>query len=390
MPNRILNPPLVSVVVLNYNGLRYMAKCITSILAGNYPYFELIIVDNASTDNSMDLLRNFHDERIQIIQSGSNIGFAAGNNLGYRYASGKYVVILNNDTVVDPNWLQSLVSLMESDPKIGVTQSKLFAMDGKLIDSTGDFMDHFGYPIARAQGLPDSGEYCEVEDIFSARGAALMIRRSALGDSLPFDDDFFLQYEDIDLCWRLRLSGYTTKYVPSSIVFHEGLGTHSAFRIFHARKNAMMLLIKNYNRTNLLRYGSLHILTRLLDLINDIRIGDSMDFVSALKAYFWLLKNARTIVSKRKLIQTSRIVTDDISTNLMLKTTFGEHLRFLMELARTGGYRAGSKADLLRIAGLQHSYLKSGFQSHPNQRMNSEQVMSAAVSEIIRSNIISQ
>ena len=153
--------PLVSVIILNYNGKRFLNKCLTSVLNSNYSNVEVILVDNASTDDSIKLVKESfgHSPVLIIVKNSTNLGFAAGNNVGLSCSKGKYVVFLNNDTVVEPNWLIELVGVMETNAKIGAAQSKLLSLHNKnFFDSAGDFIDYYGIPIRRGSwGEEDKG-----------------------------------------------------------------------------------------------------------------------------------------------------------------------------------------------------------------------------------------
>src|SRR2546425_1137542 len=175
------NLPLVSIIILNYNGAKYISQCLKSVLISDYRNFELIIVDNNSSDSSIDIVESeFSDNRIKVIKSDKNLGFAGGNNLGADYAKGDYFVLLNIDTLVDPKWLSELVSVMESDNAIGAAQPKLLSLDDKTVfDSAGDYLDFFGNSFRRGGDWyeKDKGQYESVHEIFSARGAAMITRK---------------------------------------------------------------------------------------------------------------------------------------------------------------------------------------------------------------------
>jgi len=192
--------PLVSVVILNYNGELFLKRCVNSVLNSRYPNLEVIFVDNASTDGSVKLTRNFfdHDERLQIVESNVNGGCAMGYNLGAVKANGKYVVFLHNDTKVSPDWLKELVNVMESNSTVGVAQSKLLIMDSNKIFSAGGHFDHFGLCYKRGFGEEDQGRYDKLDEVFFAQSPTMAVRSSALKEVGYFDPLFFY-HEDVDL-----------------------------------------------------------------------------------------------------------------------------------------------------------------------------------------------
>jgi GT2 family glycosyltransferase len=328
--------PLVSIIVLNYNGAQYLPECIGSVLRSNYPNFEVVVVDNGSHDNSMSILRSLSTNKLKIVECGKNLGFAGGNNIGFKHTTGDYVVFLNNDTRVDPEWLHELVTAVKGDSTIGAAQPKILLLGTsvKKFDSAGDFIDSYATPVSRARGQIDFGQHEKIEEIFSGRGAALLVNRCLFQDMSPFDSDFYLQYEDIDLCWRLRLLGYRILYVPKAIVYHIGFGTKSPYRTYHARKNAIMLLLKNYGSSNLLRYLPRHILIRNLELVNDLIHFNMKDFMVKAKAYLWIMRNLRPLLLRRKMIQMRRIVKEDQLMHLIQIPRFSVYVRYMERLGR--------------------------------------------------------
>lgn len=244
----MIKKPLVSIVVLNYNGKKYINKCVESILMSEYDNFELIIVDNNSIDKSIEFIEDtFKDTRLSIIRNDKNTGFAGGNNIGVQNTKGKYVVLLNIDTIVDRKWLTEIISLMESDLTIGVAQSKLLSIDDRsTFDSAGDYLDYFGLSFSRGGSWfeKDNGQYDTIEEIFSARGAALVTRKEIVNAIGLFDDDYFLDFEDVDFCWRVKLYGKRIVFVPASIAYHKGAGISSqsslTLKNVHPTKNNIM------------------------------------------------------------------------------------------------------------------------------------------------------
>jgi len=317
--------PIVSVIILNYNGKIFLNECLTSVLNSSYPNFEVILIDNASTDDSIKLAKERYGNVpvLIIVKNDSNLGFAAGNNEGISYGKGEYVLFLNNDTVVEPNWLIELVSVMESDAKIGAAQSKLLSLaDKRTIDSAGDFVDYYGLSIRRGSwGEEDKGQYDRIEEVFSARGAALIVRSKILAEIGAFDADFFLSYEDIDLCWRIRLNGYKVVFVPKSRVYHVGGATtiSSSVNVFHIEKNRLSTLLKNTPIENLAKYNPLTF--TLGEMICDFMFNRPLLLYARIRAILWVLKNFKKIWCKRLLIQRYvKKIDHEMVNEYMLKT----------------------------------------------------------------------
>jgi GT2 family glycosyltransferase len=353
--------PLVSIILLNYNGKKYIQRCVESILKSDYNNFELIIVDNNSTDKSIDIVESkTNDARISIIRSNKNLGFAAGNNLGAQYAKGNYLVLLNVDTVVDARWLTELISVIEYDDTIGAAQPKILALDDKVTyDSAGDYIDYFGHSFRRggAWDEKDQGQYDTVHDIFSARGAALVTRKEIVENIGLFDESFFMTNEDIDFCWRVRLYGKRVVFVPKSIVYHTGSGITSQETAIlnnydmHALKNHFACLFKNYDTPHMIKYAILpiliiHIVTGFF-LLQPF-IMNSNDKLARtknrLQTYYWIFTNIKNLRDKRYHIQRNirRVPDSEIMKN-MVKTSIWDLVVLAINILKFGR----SKASLL-------------------------------------------
>lgn len=321
------NHALISIIIINFNGKRFLENCLRSVLTSNYTNFEVIIVDNASTDGSIELIQEkFQYNNLKIVKTGLNLGFAEGNNLGAKMAKGKYVVFLNNDTEVDKNWLKELVKVMESDKSIGAAQSKLLLFDRKTIDSAGDFINSYGYGWMRGVGEEDIGQYNETDEIFSARGAGMIVKKNILKSVDYFDSDFFMVCEDIDLCWRIRLKGYKIIFVPASIIYHFGSGTRKIFQMtsqsyYYNVRNILITLIKNTAIstmfTSVIKRTIIEVIQFLFSLPYSSKRGYNL---CRLQALLWNLLNFRFVYLKR--IRTQLLknkVTPAKTTDLMIK-----------------------------------------------------------------------
>jgi hypothetical protein len=250
----------VSVVVLNWNGKQYLERCLTSLSTQTYPNYEIILVDNGSTDGSVEFVQR-HFPHVRIIQNDSNVGFAAGNNIGIRASDNEYVATLNNDTQVDPRWLEELVRGMESDPTVGMCASKMLRWEQPwIIDSAGVSLDVLGLAWDRHSGELDDELDNEPFEVFSACAGAALYRRAMLDQVGLFDEDFFIYLEDVDLAWRAQLQGWRCLYVPMAVVYHIHSGTVGEGTPFKNRllgRNKIWLLCKNYPFPQILWYAPL-------------------------------------------------------------------------------------------------------------------------------------
>lgn len=247
--------PQVSIIILNYNGHKFLENCLRSVLNSDYETFEVVLVDNASTDDSVEIAESFiTDSKFKIICLKENLGFSRGNNVGASMASGKYIIFLNNDTVVHKNWIKELVNVIEGDPCIGAVQPKLLFLEKpEGVQSAGNFIDTLGFTIPRLR-ISGEREKFDSRTEIAAAGAALLIRRDLFVHIGGFESNFFAYYEDTDLSWRVRMAGKSILFVPSSIVYHaEGSGfgrLKLAFRLNHYVRNQLFTVFKNYSLRN--------------------------------------------------------------------------------------------------------------------------------------------
>ena len=241
--------PKVSVVILNWNGLRYLDDCFTSLQAQTYSDFEVILVDNGSTDGSAEWMAE-HFPQVRMIRNETNVGFAAGNNQAIRASQAEFVVTLNNDTRVEPGWLASLVAEAERDPGVGMCASKmLFADRPDTINSTGISLDPVGIAWDRRGGEADDGRETEPVQVFGPCAGAALYRRSMLDQIGLFDEHFFAYLGDVDLAWRARLAGWRCLYVPHARVYHVHSATAvegSPFKNRLLGRNKVWVIAKNY------------------------------------------------------------------------------------------------------------------------------------------------
>lgn len=262
--------PVVSVIILNYNGIinQHLPDCLASLYQQTYPQIEIIVVDNASTDESNHFIET-HYPQIALIKNQQNAGFCQGNNLGYAQATGKFIFFLNNDTITAPNCIEQLVVMAKRYPQAGVCSPKLtrpstIPAPSQQIDSAGLLLCRDLKLRDRGFSVTDEGQFEQPAFLFAACGAALFIRREAaetvLANGRLWDETFFAYYEDGDLCWRLQNKGWRCLYVPTAVIIHKRGGASPAnfFRKppvyqVHTIKNRYLMIIKNAPLSLLLR-----------------------------------------------------------------------------------------------------------------------------------------
>jgi len=303
--------PLVSIVILNYNAGTLLLRCLKSVFESTYPNFEVVLVDNASTDGSIECAeREFSCRKnLRIIKNPRNMGFAEGNNIGFKATRGDFVVFLNPDTRVEPSWLNEMVSVLESDPSLGACQCKILLMDDpQRIDSIGGYLDFFGFPYSiNSYNEKDEGQYVDIREIFVAKGTCICLKRKVIEEVGLFDPLFFILYEENDLCWRIRLRGYRIVFAPHAVIYHKTGYSASmidpALPTFFATRNSLITLMKNYDSLNLLRFLPPLILIRISETFLLVLKGKHSLALAKLKALAFILTHFRVIWRKRIRVQ---------------------------------------------------------------------------------------
>jgi len=226
--DNINNLPLVSIILLNYNGKEY-AKLWQSIFEQNYPNYEIIFIDNGSQDESLELFLSIarrYNVPVNVIRLRKNLGYSRANNIGVSIARGKYIVLLSNDIEVDKNWLSSMVDFLEKHPEVGVAEPIMFNYNKKSVyDLTYGYMNACGNIFSSIEIVPKE-KLNEPFEVTFCEGASMFIRKDILMKTgYLFDEDYFMYYEDVDFCLRVRKLGYKCFVVPYSKIYHIRSGT---------------------------------------------------------------------------------------------------------------------------------------------------------------------
>ncbi len=323
---------LISVIIVNWNGKKFLKECLSSLKAQDYKNIEVIFVDNNSKDGSVEYIKkNF--PKTKIIINKENLGFAQGNNIGYKKALGEYILFLNNDTKVTKNFLSELVKVLGSDKKIGGAQSKVLLMDGTgRLDSVGAFLTNTGFLYHYGVFKKDSPKYDKKIDIYSAKGACMIFKREVLEkikvDGEIFDSRYFAYFEETDMCHRVWFAGYKIVFAPKAVIYHKMGGTSAnldnSFVQYHSFKNRINSYIKNFDGMELLKILPLHILMcEAFALFSLIKLKPSL-CLSIQKSIVWNLKTLKDTIKKRnyikKNIKDKRINSQYLHKIIMRKT----------------------------------------------------------------------
>ena len=237
----------VSVVIVNFNGQKYLEECLGSLEHQSTRGFETILVDNGSRDESVGYLRN-RFPWVLIVENGKNLGYAGGANAGIRAARGDLILTLNNDTIPSPDFIEKFTGLVPDDPSVGMWAAKMVFPDGR-INSAGICISRSGASWDRGMFEPDRGQYDRNEEVFGPCGGAALYRKKMLDDIGLFDEDFFLFMEDVDLAFRARLAGWRCMYNPSAKVVHVHGGTagyRSALSVYYGNRNICWYPAKDF------------------------------------------------------------------------------------------------------------------------------------------------
>ena len=332
----------VAVVILNFNTREFLERFLPSVVSSKYQNLEIVVADNASTDDSLEFVKNNYPQ-IKLLVLDQNYGFTGGYNRALKQVQADYYVLLNSDVEVDENWIQPMVNLIQKRPQIAAIQPKLLAFHNKsafeYAGASGGFIDLYGFPFCRGRIFDsleqDNAQYDDSKEVFWASGAALFIKADIYHQIGGLDEDFFAHMEEIDLCWRLKNAGHEIWVCPESKVFHVGGGTlqkTNPRKTYYNFRNGLILLLKNLPKGKVFWVICMRL---LLDHIAAYRflfqgkIGDFKAIAAAhrhfiLKLKYW--KSKRKIFDGNKAYHSAQVLRSSIVwKHFILKCrTFGK------------------------------------------------------------------
>lgn len=330
--------PLVSVIIVNWNGGEVLRQCLKSLSKIDYPKWELVMVDNGSVDGSVEQIKKLkiknknYNLKLKIFKNKTNLGFAVANNQGYKKSKGKYILLLNNDTKVTADFLSKLVGRMEKDNSIGVIQPKIFLMDNPgYLDNAGSFLTTIGFLEHWGFARRDGREFTKEKEIFSAKGACMLIRRDVIEKVGLFDEDFFSYFEESDFCWRVWLLGKRVIFYPEAEIYHKLGFTIRRLNVtslnYHYYKNRISSLVKNLEVGSLLTILSLHLLISTGLAFAFILTLKPSGIIMIFKGIAWNIVNLPQTLTKRKEVDKLRRKKDhDIFAKVMHPVRLGKFL----------------------------------------------------------------
>jgi len=317
--------PRVSVIIANYNGKDFLCRCLDSVFKNSYDNYEVIVVDNGSTDGTVSSLREKFREnagKIKYVELERNVGPAKARNDGAKIARGEYLAFLDNDTQVDTHWMGEALKIFEGDREVGSIQCKLLlAKERDRYDYAGEYLGQNGFLLQRARhGEIDKGQYDQQVELLAAKSAGAFIRKDVFDKAGGFDDDYFIYMEETDLGWRSWLAGYKTVFCPASVVYHE-FGTsgrilsreENSFNIrFHGTKNYIMTLIKNLSARQMIVILPRHLFIWFCFALFLIGRGNFRSGYNVVRGICWDILHLPEIVSKRHRAQSLRKISDTL------------------------------------------------------------------------------
>ena len=312
--------PIISIIIPHWNGIETLSECISSLFETNFNSYEIIIVDNNSSDGSQQWIKDNYPT-INLLENDSNYGYAGGCNRGVEIAKGKYLVFLNNDTVHTPDWLGHLLECIEKDNNIAAVQPKILNYyDRTVFDyagGAGGEMDILCYPFAKGRLFlhceKDLKQYNNASQCFWASGTSIMVKKDIFKKAGKFDETFFAHMEEIDLCWRLQAMGYDVCVEPNSVIFHKNavslpMHTHRKYYLNH--RNSLLMLFSNYSILNAFYFGMIRLMLEFIALGYAFMKIDFKHASGILRSFIWLIFHPFVILNKRKRFKLIRKLKD--------------------------------------------------------------------------------
>lgn len=315
-------PLRASIIIVSYNARQKLLACLASISSQLPRWCEIIVVDNASSEGNAEAVAASRPDVI-LIRSEKNLGFAAGCNLGVQKSSGKFLVFINPDMLVEQGWLGALVAPLDGDDHIGLVTGRILLLDHpERINACGCDVHVAGLILCRGTGRTKES-YPQAEEVAAISGACFAIRRDLFERLGGFDEDMFLYGEDTDLSWRARLAGWRTLYTPDSVVFHDYRLRIAGLRVFWNERNRYLMLLKSLKWRTLLLLVPAYLIAEVITW-GFVLLRDRGNIGNKIRAYRWIVNNWSRVMEKRRATQALRAITD---RELLRSTSFAVDFR---------------------------------------------------------------
>lgn len=336
----------VAVVILNYNTRDFLQKFLPSVCSSKYDNLEIVVADNASTDDSIAFTKEYFPQ-IKIISLKENFGFTGGYNRALQEVKAEYYILLNSDVEVTENWIQPMLTLAEKNPEIAAIQPKLLAYNNRnqfeYAGASGGFIDKYGFPFCRGRIFDsletDNGQYNDARPVFWASGAALFIRSEVYHSIGGLDEDFFAHMEEIDLCWRIRNAGHQVWICPESEVYHVGGGTlqkTNPRKTYYNFRNGLILLLKNLPPGKVFRTIFMRLVLDHVAAYRFLFQGKIGDFKAIAAAHRHFILRLGYWKKKRKVVNGNKsLYTDEVLHTSIVWTHFIKKKKFFSDLEMT-------------------------------------------------------
>jgi hypothetical protein len=315
--------PKVSIIIVSWNGKNWLEQCLESLYTQHYQNIEIIVVDNNSSDESVAFLKKKYP-KVKTISNETNLGFAQANNVGLAQATGEYILFLNNDTKVTPDFLEPLVEVLKKNPHIGGVQSRIRLLEKPdYLDSVAAYLTFTGMIYHYGIAKKDQSEYQKRIATFSAKGACMLFKKQVLDEVMVnnelFDSSYFAYFEETDMCHRVWLAGYHIVFEPKSLIYHQMGGTSTAmqnsFIQFHSFKNRINSYLKNLSFISLLLLLPIHFFVIQAFALASLLQGKIEIFLAIERAIGWNIMQIPQTLKKRQYIQTTIRQVSDATIN---------------------------------------------------------------------------
>ena len=311
----------ISIIIPHYNNSKILVECINSIYKSTFKNLEIIVVDNGSTDSSCEIISNTFPN-VVIQKSNTNLGYAGGCNLGSKIANGKYLLFMNNDTVIEKECIEKLLFKLESDKRISSVQPKIVNITNQLYfdyaGASGGFIDYLVFPFARGRIFnlieKDKSQYQNSIKIFWASGACFLTRKEVFKKVGRFDSSLFAHMEEIDYHWKCHLADYDVWVEPKGVLYHYGgltLKMDSPKKTYLNHRNSLILLLSNYSLIRSILFFIIRLPLEFISSLKDLLNLRLMHFINHYIALFWIIFNFRFINRRRNFIKRIRVVKDE-------------------------------------------------------------------------------